>query len=521
MPKQSSRLESAVIATIATGFIIWSGFFIYRSSVAAFDGRQYYCLFDDAMISMRYAWNLAHGMGLIWNAGERVAGYSNLLMTLLMAVPALVLDKSAAVLFVQIAGVGFMLGTAWLSLRIADHILRGQGGGAGALTRVLTFGFSLAYYPLAYWSLMGMETGLLTVLLLSGVLSALNYAESQKPMHLLVMGLSLGLAFLTRYDSLVFAAAIYGYAAWSTPDLMADRKALLRLAAAAGIYALFVVCQFALNRVYYGEWMPNTYTLKMVGYPILERLARGLRYAAAYVREMSVMLAVAAAGVILRFRREALLLLALAVAAVAEQVYVGGDPWSYWRIMAPTVPLLVVLAIGGAQTLARQGLHTPIAVGGAVSAVLVLGMAWANWRFFPELSLQEPAYQVLANQRYVNVGLAVSQVTTDDATVGVFWAGSIPYYTGRSAIDFLGKSDRYIAHLPPHKISLPGHDKYDLDYSIKTLLPTFVQYFKHRDVDLTEWAKTKYALVEYDGITMNLLRDSPDVLWDKVSILRP
>ena len=66
--------------------------------------------FDDAMISMRYAWNLSHGLGLIWNVGERVAGYSNLLMTLLHGNSYCILDKSHAVLSVQIAGVGFMLG---------------------------------------------------------------------------------------------------------------------------------------------------------------------------------------------------------------------------------------------------------------------------------------------------------------------------------------------------------------------------------------------------------------------------
>ena len=43
------------------------------------------CLFDDAMISMRYARNLAEGHGLVFNAGEYVQGFSNPLMTLLMA----------------------------------------------------------------------------------------------------------------------------------------------------------------------------------------------------------------------------------------------------------------------------------------------------------------------------------------------------------------------------------------------------------------------------------------------------
>lgn len=32
-------------------------------------------MFDGAMIAMRYALNLAHGHGLVWNVGERAEGY--------------------------------------------------------------------------------------------------------------------------------------------------------------------------------------------------------------------------------------------------------------------------------------------------------------------------------------------------------------------------------------------------------------------------------------------------------------
>ena len=68
-------------------FAIWALAFIYHSSYAAIDDRRYFNLFDDAMISMRYAWNFSYGRGLVWNAGDtnRVEGYTNLLMTLMMS----------------------------------------------------------------------------------------------------------------------------------------------------------------------------------------------------------------------------------------------------------------------------------------------------------------------------------------------------------------------------------------------------------------------------------------------------
>src|SRR5262245_13589285 len=43
--------------------------FILRGAVMI-DGQAYFTLFDDAMISMRYARTLADGGGLSWNPGD-------------------------------------------------------------------------------------------------------------------------------------------------------------------------------------------------------------------------------------------------------------------------------------------------------------------------------------------------------------------------------------------------------------------------------------------------------------------
>jgi small basic protein len=48
-------------------------------------GIYYYPLPEDALISFRYARNLATGHGLVWNVGERVEGYSNFLWVVLLA----------------------------------------------------------------------------------------------------------------------------------------------------------------------------------------------------------------------------------------------------------------------------------------------------------------------------------------------------------------------------------------------------------------------------------------------------
>ena len=152
----------------------------------------------------------------------------------------------------------------------------------------------------------------------------------------------------------------------------------------------------------------------------------------------------------------------------------------------------------------------------------------ANYAFRWEISLRGRPFLVDGNERNVNVSLALLDLTTPDATVGVFWAGSIPYFTERVAHDCLGKSDKYIARLAPDTsgnvawdgmTSVPGHNKYDLNYSLKKLRPTYVQYVKWGSHDLSEWASQAYVLVNYKGTEFLLLRGSKDVHWDKVARL--
>ena len=59
--------------------------YILATSVVE-EGQRWFVLWDDAMISMQYARNLAYGHGLVWNVGgEPVQGFTNLGITLFMA----------------------------------------------------------------------------------------------------------------------------------------------------------------------------------------------------------------------------------------------------------------------------------------------------------------------------------------------------------------------------------------------------------------------------------------------------
>src|SRR5688500_5439852 len=115
------------------------------------DGERVFTLWDDAMISMRYARNLAAGQGLVWNVGqERVQGFSNLGLTLLMALLHLAPVSAAKIpLLFQIANLVLATLTALYTGKLTGAL---TGSRSAAVVSVLTVA-SLA--PLGIWAAQG------------------------------------------------------------------------------------------------------------------------------------------------------------------------------------------------------------------------------------------------------------------------------------------------------------------------------------------------------------------------------
>ena len=175
--------------------------FIRRSSFTL-EGHRYYSLFDDGMISMRYAWNLVHGNGLVWNAGERVEGYTNPLWTMVMAVCIALFSKSGAVLAMQTLGAvllgvgGVVYGRIGASFCTRSHWTIAAAVEAGVCW-VVTSNF-----PLRFWTHMGMEVGALVVLGAFAWSLALRRPTFDR---MLVVGVLMAIAYAVRPDWAAFA----------------------------------------------------------------------------------------------------------------------------------------------------------------------------------------------------------------------------------------------------------------------------------------------------------------------------
>ncbi len=514
------RASSLAVLGLGACFVLWAALFIYRSSVLAFDGNRYFVLFDDA------GWNLAHGSGLVWNPGEYVEGYTNPLMTLVMALASVLFDRSGAVLAVQVFGVVLMLANAYLVMRIAEHLFADGTGRHRGLFRVLSFLCGLSYYPLLFWSLLGMETGLLAVLVSLSVLFALRYVRDRRPAQGALVSVALGLAFLTRPDAVVFALPVFACALYGTRKAFAPSHLL----ALFGPLALFVAGHEVFRWAYYGELLPNTYTLKVSGMPLLERIGNGTSFVLPFLEEVWVLLVLVGAALFFDRRRGTLLLVGVFAVTLLYQVWTGGDAWNLWRIFSPAMPLMLALGAWAILRAVSAVSETPVFRGasdrspalrllpGLVSVLAVLAvLCVVNLRFAPEITMQRQSEEEYLNERRMSVALALGEFTTPDATVGLFGVGTIPYYTGQPGIDFLGKMDPRVAHLPPDLARpRPGHNKYDLEYSIKELKPTHAQGFEWHGQSVLDWAQDEYVGVKYRDAHLNLLKGSDEVRWDRV-----
>jgi len=226
---------------------------------------------DDAYISFRYAQNLVAGKGLVYNAGEHVEGFTNLLFTLLIAVGLAV--SASAVATALVVGLVAYFGVA--ATLVAWSF---QARKAGRIWLPIAALVWLIDDDLLSWATGGLETSLFTFLALAGVLVVLR-AEG-RPRRLLAAGTLLGLACATRPDGVVFAAvaavACASFAWGRTRTLATAARECAFFALPLAVLGAALV---AFKLGYYGSLLPAPYYAKSA---LDAHYSQGLLYVGLY-----------------------------------------------------------------------------------------------------------------------------------------------------------------------------------------------------------------------------------------------
>ncbi len=350
MDNRKSRLGVALAA------LVFYAVFIFRTSFVL-GGTRTFVLFEDAMISMRYARNLAEGHGLVWNPGEEhIEGFTNLLWVLWMSVAHLLhLSEAKISLFIMLTGVAILLANGWVVSKIARRLSDAPWLPLAVLAA------TLFDYPLVFWTLRGMEVGALTLLVDVLLLLVLQNEEKFSSGRTVLMSAVTAAALLLRSDSVVPIGLIGLYGLYT-----AEKRALFAITMAAGAGGA-VGAQTAFRLSYFHDRLPNTAYLKLIGIPLSARIKRGVFVA---LEMLAMHLAVPLAVVIARLggpdkafykdraTRRRVLLGALFFAQIGYATYVGGDAWEWMlyanRYACVGMPALILLVGVSVDDLVRS-----------------------------------------------------------------------------------------------------------------------------------------------------------------------
>ena len=404
---------------------------------------------DDAYISYRYAQNLAHGQGLVFNPGERVEGYSNLLYVLLLtpffsltphpdpfAGPDAIYPVSVALNLLFAAG-------AWaLFSRLAARRLDPPRAGAA----VLLFGLCPVLW---LWTASGMETPLFLLLQIAlwMLVDEAWRGGAARPAGLAAV---VALSVLARADGFVVPAV----AALYLVAIGRRRDALVAAAVLGATLAALVGWRLA----YYGYPLPNTYYAKVSG-PVTERLLQGtlqllgIMLHAGLVPHLAALVVVAIMGVRTSSapgRRRVRFEVVLGLSWLAYWIYVGGDVFAE-RMLLILFPIGLLLLLD------------PILFPLPERRALVVAGVTALFQLLPLVIDTRFGYALDRYDRWVTVGRHLADRRYAGRLLAVDAAGKIPFYSGLPAVDMLGLNDVHIAHLPASYFEA-GHNKYDPDY---------------------------------------------------------
>lgn len=448
---QASADDRVKLWPYALTLIVFWGLMIWEFRSAIINGERYFFLQDDMMISMRYARNLVDGLGWVWNPGERLEGFTNPLWTLIMsAVHWLPLPDRLTSLPVMIFSTAAVLISMPLSQRWAREL------GANASTQHLVLLAMIVNAGVIACGILAFEQGIIATVLLFAVLALLDDIKTGavRPWGYLC----LGIIPLIRMDAAVLSAATGLWVIYEHPKRF-------KVIAALALAVIPSIAAMLARHAYYGDWLPNTYYLKTTGWS--GRWKTGVRYAIDFLRDYGWVYLLIVVTVL---RDRSLLTPALRAtvlisgAQLAYGAYVGGDILGIFRIYATVIPLLIAAGLTSVQILFKQKYLV------AVISVVVI-VLWA--RPLGVLGgLMDGQRRDIGN---IGLGLALNQ-HAPQASVADGYAGSAFYFAPQTrGIDVLGKMDAHIARMPAaHGGTVPGHNKFDYDYSIGQLHPEYV-----------------------------------------------
>jgi arabinofuranosyltransferase len=486
-----SALNAASESPARPGRLAWG---VLAAAVALFAAHAWlYRRFvvDDTYITFRFVQQWWAGNGLVYNIGERVEGYSNFLWIVLLAA----LNGLGLELLLAAKAAGFVLSATTVLLLARLSMLSGRLPWAALLLA--------ASAPFAAWSVGGLETPLVTFLVLA---SAYAYIQESRSGRGVLSGLWFALLALARPDGLLYAGVA---GLLHIGDLIAARRLPTRQDGLRLLLFFAIVIPYHVWRIgYYGHLLPNTVYAKSMGGHLRGYIEGAYYLYTSLTVAGGVALILLAVGLAsLTARRDVAVRYALAATAAQALflVVAGGDWMPVNRFAVHILPLLYLLVEAGWVRFAAflpawrtQVVAAVIVVQAVVFLVQSAELHWID-------GVARTQYIIPAQPLTVPPGM-----TVPDAVVAVIDAGYLVTLLPLTVrvVDMVGLVDAHIAHLPPQ---FPGgllgrgdaFGKWDPDY-VLAQRPDYIQ------INVVGRDETGALLTNFTGTT--LLARHPEFL---------
>jgi len=445
-------------------------------ALAAWHSQSRWFLIDDAFISFRYARNLAEGSGLVFNAGERVEGYTSFLWTCASAGAIRAgLDPEMVIPAMGIAASLLLLAALYCWSRELTL------PPAWALVAPAMLAVNRSY---AGWATGGLETRFFSLLIvtLAWRLDVERRRDAANPRPL--SAILAGLACLTRPEGWLSPVIRLLTHPWRSARAGRGKENLRSLAIWLGVFASIAGTHLIWRMIYYDDWLPNSFRAKVPGL----RLESGLVYLGLFaLHHLAAPLAAACLALPAGFGRIRSIgasvardlsgfALPFCATYVAYTALIGGDHFEF-RFMDPVLPFLYVsLALFSWRCLAsRASLPAPLwgraraasaagllVVAAGVSAVLGFSGFDATLRFMGRersVSIVSMEAESAYLDHWSRIGRWLARHAAQGESIAVAPAGAIPWYSGLRTLDMLGINDRDLAAMPPMEGLNIGHER--------------------------------------------------------------
>ncbi len=477
----SSKLPTAYCLLLSGIFLAHSLFYFWALGTDAV---------DDAYISFRYAQNAIRGYGLVFNAGERVEGFTNFLWTALM-IP---LEGAG----VDVGRTSMLLGALlalalmWLVVRFAKIVAAPRGTGILAAALLAVDG------SFVLWSISGLETVMFAFLIFAGGLLYVREQDGRRPMtddrnpssvlplpsNFPFSGIFFALAAMTRPEGLfVFAITVAHQAAWRllTERRLFTLRDILRGVAFAAIFAPYWLGRW----YYYKSFLPNSFHAKVSASGPAAQIQRGWNHLAQFVGVhlgwvITIPPIVALSSIVrsaVKNRRSFWIsyFTMIIIPYSAYIVYVGGD-WSVGRFFVPFLPMFYLLFSTGLVDMWKWFVESRVASWGErlvhlgkIGVMLLVSaiFLWSSWG--GEYGIYIRSFDAgRATEARVTMGKWLKANAPRGTLIAVDAAGQVPYFSELPTIDMFGINDLHIGRLPVPTLGqgTPGHEKFDLTYVI-------------------------------------------------------